>query len=181
MRQGKNFRPARGTLHLTGFSRFRNPSSGVQRLGCMEPVIASHHSIQLPPFDMNLRESKVKLNLEVCTINGEATVVYCRGRVAYGKEAAALSRSVAELLPQTRHLLLELSGVEMIDSAGLGELVGILRWARVCGCAVKLVAPRRQVRQLLELTNLASVFEIHSSLEEAAPGLDGKLVPSAVP
>lgn len=116
----------------------------------------------------------MKLSLEICATGG-VTVVYCRGRIAYHEEAAALSEKVAELLPHARHLVLELSGVEMIDSAGLGELVGIHTWARSRGCSVKLAAPRKHVRNLLELTNLASVFEIHSSLDEALPGVNGRV------
>jgi anti-sigma B factor antagonist len=113
----------------------------------------------------------VKLNLEIC-VHGSVTVVYCRGRIAYREEAAALSERVAELLPRSRCLVLELSGVEMIDSAGLGELAGIHLGARAAGCSFKLVAPRKHVRNMLELTNLASVLEIHSSLEAAVPGAD---------
>ncbi|HVO82404.1 MAG TPA: STAS domain-containing protein [Terriglobales bacterium] len=124
---------------------------------------------------MSFRESKVKLSLEVC-VNDAATVIYCKGRIAYCERAAALSERVAHLLPRSRQLVLELSGVEMIDSAGLGELVEMHRLARTTGCSMKLAAPRRHVRQLLELTNLASVFEIYASVEEAVPGLHGQVV-----
>ena len=100
-------------------------------------------------------------------VRENAAILHCHGRISYRAEALELSRRVAELLPQTRQLVLELSQVEMIDSAGLGELVLVLLWAQAAGCAIKLAAPRRNVRELLELTNLASVFEIYPSVKDA--------------
>jgi len=111
-----------------------------------------------------VKESKLKFSFGV---RENATVLHCHGRISYREEAAALSRKVAELLPQTRHLILELSNVEMIDGAGLGELVVVLLWAQAAGCSIQLAAPRRNVRELLELTNLASVFEIYPSVKDA--------------
>jgi anti-sigma B factor antagonist len=124
------------------------------------------------------KESKLKLHLDFQN-EDDVTIVYCRGRVTYRDEAAALSGSIAELLPQihqTRQLVLDLSGVEMIDSAGLGELVALLNWIREEGGAIKLASPHGHVRRLLELTNLSSVFEIHPSLQEAVVAFRGQPV-----
>jgi anti-sigma B factor antagonist len=113
------------------------------------------------------KESKVKLSLEVCTHEG-VSVVYCRGRVTYRDEAVALSDKVGELLHPSGYLVLELRGVEMIDAAGLGKLVVILIGARARQCSIKLAAPSRHIRNVLELTNLDSVFEIYPTLNDAA-------------
>lgn len=94
-------------------------------------------------------------------------MVTCRGRIVYGEEAAALSGRVSAVLPFTHYLVLELGGVEMIDSAGLGELVLLYMRAQACGCPVKIAGPSDKIRSLLELTNLVSVFEIHPSTEAA--------------
>ncbi len=108
----------------------------------------------------------MNLNLEIRSAD-DVTVVHCRGRIAYRDEAVELSGKIAGLLPYTRQLVLDLSGVEMMDSAGLGEMALMLTWARATGCSIKLAAPNQQVRHVLELTNLASVFEIHPRLEDA--------------
>jgi anti-sigma B factor antagonist len=112
------------------------------------------------------KESQLKLNLEIYA-NEDVIVVTCTGRVVYGYEAATLSGRVAEILPRARLIVLELSQVEIIDGAGLGELVILLRLARRSGCSMKLAAPSQRVREMLELTNLHTVFEIHSTLDEA--------------
>jgi anti-sigma B factor antagonist len=115
----------------------------------------------------------LKLSLEIRTTE-DVTVVYCAGRIAYRDEATTLSDKVAELLPHTRQLVLELSAVEMVDSAGLGELVTLLRDAQASGSSIKLAAPTRQIHGLLQLTNLDSVFEIHPTLEDAVLSFRGQ-------
>jgi anti-sigma B factor antagonist len=108
----------------------------------------------------------LKLNLEVRESLGMA-VVYCKGRLVYRDEAAALSAKVSEVMSCVRQVVLDLSGVEAIDSAGLGELVAVLNQANAGGHAVKLVAPNQRVYSLLKLFNLTSLFEIHPTLGEA--------------
>lgn len=108
----------------------------------------------------------MKLNLETRAI-GDVTVLYCKGRFTYRDEATAFSEKIAELLPQTRQVVIELSDLEVIDSAGLGELVVVHMWARASGCAMKLAAASNQLRQLFELTSLMSVLEVHPTLGDA--------------
>ncbi len=119
------------------------------------------------------KESALKLHLEIGTIE-DVTVILCKGRIAYRDEAVALSEKVAELLPGARQLVLELSAVEMIDGAGLGELVVIHRWARASNCPIKLAGPTNRILELLELTNLVSVFEIYPTLEDAILAFRGQ-------
>ncbi|HEV3205977.1 MAG TPA: STAS domain-containing protein [Terriglobales bacterium] len=115
----------------------------------------------------------MKLNVEIQSVE-QATVVHCRGRIAYRDEALALTEKIAGVLPHTRQLVLELSQVEMIDSAGLGELALMLTWARCLGRSIKLVAPQEPVRHVLELTNLASVFEIYPRVEDVVLAFRGQ-------
>ena len=112
------------------------------------------------------KESKLKLHVEISECDG-VTLVHCWGRITYRNEAAALSERVAELLPLTRHLVLDLSGVEMIDSAGLGELVVLFMRTQASRCGFKLAAPRPEIQELLQLTNLTSVMEICPTVSEA--------------
>jgi hypothetical protein len=52
-----------------------------------------------------------------------------KGGIAYGIEAAALSGEIAEFALQTRRVVIDLSGVEMISAAGLGALISV-PWRR---------------------------------------------------
>jgi anti-sigma B factor antagonist len=108
----------------------------------------------------------MKLDLETRAID-DVTVLYCRGRFTYRDEATAFSQKIAELLPHARRVVVELSGLEVIDSAGLGELVVVHMWIKASGCSLKLAGANPRVRQLLELTNLLSVFDVHRTLDDA--------------
>jgi anti-sigma B factor antagonist len=108
----------------------------------------------------------VKLNLDASTIEN-VTVLYCRGRFTYRDEARAFSSEIARLLPGTRQLIVDLSELEVIDSAGLGELVVVHLWVEGCGCSLKLAGANPRIRQLFELTNLAQVFDLHPTLDDA--------------
>jgi anti-sigma B factor antagonist len=112
------------------------------------------------------KEPKLKLSLE--TVNrGDVIIVHCQGRIVYRDEAAALSRVVGDVLLQSNKLVLDLSGVSSIDSAGIGDLALLQTWAQDRNVAFKCAAPNLLVRNLLELTNLDSVLEVHPSLDAA--------------
>ena len=107
----------------------------------------------------------MKLMLETLTIE-DVLVLRCQGRLTYGPETTIFSEKVAQLIPNRSQLVVDLCGVEAIDSAGLGELVLVLMWAQASGCSMKL-AVNDHVQQLLELTNLVSVLESHASVDGA--------------
>ena len=108
----------------------------------------------------------MKLHLETVTI-ADVTVLYCSGRFTYRDEATAFSQKIAGLLPHARQVVVELSGLEALDSAGLGELVVVHMWTKASGCSLKLAGAGPRIRQLFELTNLLSVFDVHPTLDEA--------------
>jgi len=123
--------------------------------------------VEAEEAETNESELKIlKLTLEI-NASQEATVVYCRGRIVFREEGTALTDAVLKVMPIARQLVLELSGVEMIDNFGLGELLLLLRSARSRNCLLSLAAPSAQVQEMLHLTRLDTVFDIFSSVEEA--------------
>jgi anti-sigma B factor antagonist len=112
------------------------------------------------------KEPKLRLSLET-RVAENITVVCCKGRITYGIEAPSLYGQIAELVPNTRRVVIDLSGVEMIDAAGLGALISVALTAQASQCSVKLAAPGNLIRQLLELTRLTSVFEVYPTLDAA--------------
>lgn len=138
-------------------------------------------STSMQPMDMNWqiweqpgvaaafeyhKELKLKLSLETRN-RGDVIIVHCQGRIVYRDEAAALSRVVGEVLQQARKLVLDLSGVSSMDSAGIGELALLQTWAQGKNASLKCAGPNPLVSTLLELTNLDSVLEVHPSLDAA--------------
>ena len=108
----------------------------------------------------------MKLSLETRN-SGDVIIVHCQGRIVYRDEAAALSRVVGEVLGQTSNVVLDLSGVSSMDSAGIGELALLQTWAQDRDANLKCAGANSLVRTLLDLTNLDSVIEVHPSLDAA--------------
>lgn len=96
------------------------------------------------------------------------TVMDCTGRLVFGDEALYLRERAKELLKTNKVLVLNLAGVTYIDSGGLGVLVGLLTSARAAGGDLKLSSPNARAREVLTITHLDSVFDIHSSADKAA-------------
>ena len=113
-----------------------------------------------------LKESQLKLSLETRN-SGDVVIVHCQGRIVYRDEAAALSRVVGEVLRQTSSVVLDLTGVSSMDSAGIGELALLQTWAQQKNANLKCAGANALVRTLLDLTNLDSVIEVHPSLDAA--------------
>jgi anti-anti-sigma factor len=111
-------------------------------------------------------DKKLKLMLEAVDC-GSAVVLHCQGRIIFRSEARALSTIVAEVLPSARRMVVDLAGVDSVDSGGLGELVLTHMWAEAAGYTLKFASPKKMVRHLFEITNLASVLDVYASVPEA--------------
>ena len=66
-----------------------------------------------------------------------------------------------------KKFLLNLAGVEFIDSDGMGELVRCYSIVRQRGGEMKLVHVNKKVQDLLQLTRLNTLFEIHGGEQSA--------------
>lgn len=62
---------------------------------------------------------------------------------------------------------IDLSGVEFVDSSGLGALVSGLKTARQAGGDLRIAGANEQVRLVLGLTNLQRVLTPFATVEDA--------------
>jgi anti-sigma B factor antagonist len=107
------------------------------------------------------------MNVTVRNVN-DIRVVDFEGRMALGDDELALSNTVDQLLAEgCRKILLNLTGVEYIDSSGLGELVQSFKVARTFEAELKLLRPQERVRHTLQLSMLLPLFDIYETEEEA--------------
>lgn len=100
-------------------------------------------------------------------ISGDVFILRCNGRIVYGDECAVLRERVVSMLSGSPKLVVNLKGVDYVDSEGLGMLVGLLVSARHRRGELKLVSPRKRVRDLLRRTNLEGVFSVYEKDDEA--------------
>jgi anti-sigma B factor antagonist len=101
--------------------------------------------------------------------DGSISVLTVEGDLVIGDPEALFKKTVARLLEEGHtRLLVDLSGVRFLDSSGLGALVRAMTTSQSEGGQTKLVGAGPQVRKLLEMTKLDSVFEMYENLETAA-------------
>ena len=94
---------------------------------------------------------------------GGTTVVDLSGRIVLGEGSALLRKTVRGLLEQNQtQLVLNLADVDYIDSSGIGELVSAYTAVKNQGGELKLLHLTKKVHDLLQLTKLYTVFDVHN-------------------
>jgi anti-sigma B factor antagonist len=136
---------------------------------CMDMNWQTPEPMAVVPFEVE-KEPKLKLSLETRN-RGDVVVVHCQGRIIYRDEAVALSRVVGDVMQYATKVVLDLSGVSSMDSAGIGELALLQTLAQEKNVSLKYAEPTVFVRNLLDLTNLDRVIDLHPSIESALEAL----------
>ncbi|MFZ0635488.1 MAG: STAS domain-containing protein [Candidatus Acidiferrales bacterium] len=92
---------------------------------------------------------------------GDVSVVDIAGRITLGEGNVMLREIVQGLVEKGKtKIVLNLTGVDHIDSAGIGELVRSHTAARRAGGQLKIVNPGKKVQDMLKMTSLNAVFDI---------------------
>jgi anti-sigma B factor antagonist len=96
------------------------------------------------------------------------TVVALEGRIVLGEESSSLREKVKGLLAEgKKQIVLNMSGVTMIDSAGLGALVAAYSSAQAGAASLRLCNLGSFINQLLQVTKLLTVFEVSNTEADA--------------
>jgi anti-sigma B factor antagonist len=95
------------------------------------------------------------------------SVIDVTGRITLGEGSSALRDSLRELVGHDqKKILLNLGDVSYIDSSGIGELVSGFTTVTNAGGQLKLLNLSKRVKDLLQITKLYTVFDVHD--DEAA-------------
>lgn len=106
------------------------------------------------------------LGLDVTERDGWA-VLAVRGEVDV-YTAPRFRERLIELVSQGHHrIVVDLEGVDFLDSTGLGVLVGGLKRLRSHDGDLVLVCTQSRILKVFEITGLTKVFTIHESVDEA--------------
>ena len=109
------------------------------------------------------------MSLEIEQRENEGIVVLdLKGRITVGPGAGAIREKVGELnAAGVRNIVLDLKGVDYIDSTGLGAMVMCATTLRRNGGNIKLVNLNRRNLELLVMTKLETVFEVFADEQDA--------------
>ena len=96
------------------------------------------------------------------------TIIEPKGKITIGVGDVALRNSVHEALDAgARNILVGLEQVSTIDSSGIGELVSAYTTVTNRGGKLKLSSLPAKVTDILQMTQLITVFEVFDTEKEA--------------
>ncbi len=96
------------------------------------------------------------------------TILDVSGKITIGVGDVALRQAVLDALDGgATNLLLNLGGVSTMDSSGIGELVSAYTTVTNRGGKLKLEKLPAKVDDILQITQLVTVFDIFEDEEEA--------------
>jgi anti-sigma B factor antagonist len=101
----------------------------------------------------------VKLNTRQV---GDVSVIDVAGRITLGEGSSVLRDTLREMAGKgQKKILLNLGDVSYIDSSGIGELVSGFTTVTNQGGQLKLLNLTKRVKDLLQITKLYTVFDVH--------------------
>jgi anti-sigma B factor antagonist len=84
------------------------------------------------------------------------------GRITLGEGSATLRDAMRDMVSKNqKKILLNLGEVSYIDSSGIGELVSGFTTVTNSGGNLKLLNLNKRVKDLLQITKLYTVFDVH--------------------
>ena len=104
--------------------------------------------------------------VDVCTVIGELDV----------SSAPKLRQALVELVaaaPGPPLVVVDLAGVDFLDSTGLGVLLGGLKRVRARDGALALCRAEPQVRKVFDVTRVIEILPVHDSVDDAIAAVRG--------
>jgi anti-sigma B factor antagonist len=103
-----------------------------------------------------------------CVMHGPVAVVTPEGTLWGGDETSKLRETIDDLIQKgNQQLIIDLGSVNHLNSTALGLLVSTHTNYAKRGGAVKLCRVEKRINNILVITKLSMVFEVHNSLEDA--------------
>lgn len=98
-------------------------------------------------------------------IKNKTTILKPTGKLLGGMEADVLRKNIQQLILRgVRHLILDLSHIQMINGPGIEFLIDTLLQFKKMSGSLKLINPSKRIRKVFDMTNLSTVFNVTDSM-----------------
>lgn len=112
-------------------------------------------------------QHRVNMKFSTKELN-DITVVKMEGSMLGGPEASELNGALHKLLDaKKKQIVVDLSGVSLMNSSGLGMLIGAVTTMRNAGGDLKIASAVEKVAQVFKMTKVSNVIELHDSVKSA--------------
>ncbi|MBI3696482.1 MAG: STAS domain-containing protein [Acidobacteria bacterium] len=109
------------------------------------------------------------LHIETKQMEPDVTVMEFKGKITMGLESQRIEAQVDELLRQHKtKLVFDLTGVEYVDSTGMGVIVSCFSKTSRAGGALRVAGLNDRVRQLFKITRVDTVLSFYPTAQAAA-------------
>lgn len=98
---------------------------------------------------------------------GDWSVLEVVGEVDVATAPRLREQLIALVNEERYHIVVDLEGVDFIDSTGLGVLIGALKRVRTHDGDLALVCTESRILKVFEITGLIGVFAVHPSVDAA--------------
>ncbi len=110
---------------------------------------------------------------------GSTSVLSISGKVTVGEPSQTLRAALDQLvLDGSNQIVLNLSDVPFMDSAGLGVLALNFANTKAAGGMLKLAEPQERVKEAVELVRLNRLFPLYATEQEAIDSFSDNAAPS---
>ncbi len=116
--------------------------------------------------------SQAELSMSVRRVRADASVVDIRGEVNASADKAFTDAYAQASSEGVRAIILNFSGLEYMNSSGIGLLVTLLIRANRNGQSLFAVGLNEHYQHIFELTRLNEAIRVFENEEEALAGLD---------
>ena len=112
-------------------------------------------------------QPKPRLNLATEKTPTESTI-RCTGEIIM-ENAAQLRETARSLISESKCVVLDFSGVNYLDSSGLGMIVGLLISAKKSGCKLRFVNLSPRVKEIFTMTRVLEALAGHEEYLGVTP------------
>lgn len=99
------------------------------------------------------------------------TVVTISGRLVLGRELDQLAAEVQTLLDQKqKKIVFDISGLDYLDSAGMGTLVSCVTQIKKSGGTLRLAGANARVQKLFDMARVGDILSVYPTVADAAAG-----------
>ncbi len=99
---------------------------------------------------------------------GDVRIIKLSGKITIGAGDVKIRELIDQALEEgKKHILLDLAGVSTIDSSGIGEMVACYTTVTKQGGQLKLLRLSPKINDILQVTQLITVFDVFDDEEEA--------------
>ena len=120
------------------------------------------------------------INLEPRELAPDVSAIIFTGRLVLGNRLGEVEHAIRQRIQEGRKkLVLDLNGLDFIDSSGIGVLAVCMGLMHQTGGKLAIVCGSGQVRQLMTLTHLDQIAEIYPDLPSAQSALSKPPAPPA--